>query len=302
MQHPTRRHLLQVAGVGLTGLAALAGRSSAQEQVSGVSTSSVSAAEKVAGVEFTSKEREQMLGAIDDQLSAIQQLRAFDKPNDLAPAQTFDPRLKSVAYDIGLDNLDEPPAPTGPAGLPRNDDDIAFAPMVHLSAWIGNRLISSRRLTDIYLARIEALDPILHAWITVMPDRARAEADEMDAELAAGRYRGPLHGIPYGLKDLFDAKGAPSTWGATPYKDREPATTDATIVAKLKQAGAVLLGKTTCGALAYGDIWFDGVTRNPFDPREGSSGSSAGSASSVAAGLCAFAIGTETLGSLLAIS
>ena len=267
----------------------------------GVSRGTIANAEQLAGVSYTDAERDQMVSAIEDQLAAIQQLRAFDKPNTLAPAQTFDPRLPGIDYPV---EAGSPPsaAPSEVPPLPRDEESIAFAPLAHLSGWIAAGKLTSRRLTDLYLARIDRLDPLLHAWITVMRERARADADAMDAERAAGKIRGPLHGIPYGLKDLFDAEGAKTTWGAKPYSEGPVAATDCTVVAKLKEAGAVLLGKTSCGALAYGDIWYGAVTRNPFDPREGSSGSSAGSASAVAAGLCGFAIGTETLGSLVSPS
>ena len=303
MQRTSRRDMLKVGAAGLAGLGAIAGRASAQEASQmGPSVSGIAEAEKLAGVNYTSAEREQMIPTLEEQLTAIQQLRALEKPNSLAPAQTFDPRLPGIAYDTGIGQDGVELSPLAPGPLPNQEDDIAFAPVTQQAAWIKSGRLTSRRLTDIYLSRIQRLDPTLHAWITVMADRARAEADQMDAELANGRYRGPLHGIPYGLKDLFDAEGVPTTWGATPYKDTPEAEEDCTIVRKLKAAGAVLLGKTTCGALAYGDIWFGEVTRNPFDPREGSSGSSAGSASSVAAGLCSFAIGTETLGSLVSPS
>lgn len=302
MKETTRRNLLRAGAVGVTGLAALAGRAAAQEETTdGLTRSAIANAEKLAGVTYTDAERDQMVSAIEDQLSAIQQLRAFEKPNTLAPAQTFDPRLPGIDYPTAASGTPAAPASSAPS-LPASHDDIAFAPLAHLSHWMATGALTSRQLTDVYLERIERLDPTLHAWITVMPDRARAEADAMDAERAAGTVRGPLHGIPYGLKDLFDADGARTTWGAKPYSEGPLATADCAIVARLKAAGAVLLGKTTCGALAYGDIWYGAVTRNPFDPREGSSGSSAGSASSVSAGLCAFAIGTETLGSLVSPS
>ncbi|MGB3627465.1 MAG: amidase [Henriciella sp.] len=303
MKVTTRRNLLKTGAAGLGGLAALAGRAGAQEAELGkVTKTGLIEAEKIAGVTFTDAERDQMLPTIEEQLNAIQQLRAFEKPNTLAPAQTFDPRLPGHAYDlqVGASSLVTSPVPQRP--LPIDEADVAFASVLQLSAWIKAGFLTSRRLTDIYLDRINRLDPTLHAWITVMPERARAEAEQADTEISRGQHRGPLHGIPYGLKDLFDAKGAKTTWGAQPYSEGAVAEADCTIVEKLKLAGAVLLGKTSCGALAYGDIWYDGVTRNPFDPREGSSGSSAGSASSVAAGLCAFAIGTETLGSLVSPS
>ncbi|MFN0024537.1 MAG: amidase [Parvularculaceae bacterium] len=158
--------------------------------------------------------------------------------------------------------------------------------------------LTSARLTEIYLARIAAFDPNLSAFITVTADLARKEAGEADKDLADGRDHGPLHGIPYALKDLAGTKDILTTWGAEPYQSRIPAA-DAEVVRKLRNAGAILLGKTAVGAIAYGDRWFGGVTKNPWNPAEGSSGSSAGSASATAASLCAFAIGTETLGSIV---
>lgn len=303
MKETTRRNLLMVGAAGISGMAALSGRANAQETgIAGVSPGTIASAEKLNGVQYTDAEREQMVSAVEDQLSAIQQLRAVEKPNTLAPAQTFDPRLPRIDYPAAKASSGTSASIEAASDLPDNATDIAFAPVTKLAGWIRSGAISSRQLTDIYLDRIEQIDPALNAWITVMPERARAEADAMDAERASGNYRGPLHGIPYGLKDLFNAVGARTTWGAKPYSEGELATEDSAVVRKLKEAGAVLLGKTSCGALAYGDIWYGAVTRNPFDPREGSSGSSAGSASSVAAGLCGFAIGTETLGSLVSPS
>nr|WP_281380099.1 amidase [Prosthecomicrobium pneumaticum] len=187
------------------------------------------------------------------------------------------------------------PAQAGP--LPADDEDIAFSPVTALAGWIASGALSSRRLTEIYLDRIARLGPLLECYAMVTPEIARAEADAADALTRAGINLGPLHGIPYGLKDLFDTKDVVTGWGAEPFRDRVPAA-DATIVTRLRAAGAVLLGKTTVGALAYNDIWYGGQTRNPWNLNEGSSGSSAGSASATAAGLCAFAIGTETLGSI----
>ncbi|MHA6288198.1 amidase, partial [Maricaulis sp. CAU 1757] len=190
----------------------------------------------------------------------------------------------------------------GEAGpLPAGETDIAFAPVWKLSAWIANGQLTSRRLTDIYLRRIERHAGLLECFVTVMADQARAEADARDRERLSGQIRGPLHGIPYGLKDIIDAEGVRISWGAMPYRDRV-ADSDATVTRRLREAGAVLLGKTTNGAIAYGDRWFGGTTRNPWNIQEGSSGSSAGSASATAAGLVGFAIGTETLGSIVSPS
>ncbi len=185
--------------------------------------------------------------------------------------------------------------------MPSSDEDIAFLPAHRLAALIKERKISSRRLTDIYLARLERLNPTLLFAVTLMPEQARAEADRADAELAAGTYRGPLHGIPYGLKDLFNTKGVPTTWGAPDFKDRV-IDEDAEVVVRLREAGAVLLAKLSTGLFAQNDQWFAGRTNNPWNLSLGASGSSAGPGSATAAGCVAFSIGTETQGSIVSPS
>lgn len=295
---PTRRQLITSAAAGLAATGALAARATAQD--GGVTSSTLAAAGKALDVDLTNAERAQLLQGFDDQLEIIRALRDMEKPNDLAPAQVFDPRLPGVEYRSQDNRVDLNNASAG--AKPADDDDIAFAPVWKLSRWLKTRRITSRRLTEIYLDRIARHGDRLECFVTVMPERALEEADAADAELARGVWRGPLHGVPYGLKDLFDAEGASTTWGATPYKDRPAADRDSAVAARLKSAGAVLLGKTTLGALAYGHTWFGGVTRNPFNTAEGSSGSSAGSASATAAGLIGFGIGTETLGSIVSPS
>lgn len=262
--------------------------------MSGITLETIAAGERLMGVEYTQAERQLMLDNLEGQIASALLRRAVAIPNHVPMAMRFDPRLPDFAMPHGMDALKLSPVT---ASLPRSDEDIAYAPVTHLAAWIRTGLLSSRRLTQIYLDRIDALDPKLECWAQVTPDLALAEADAADALTRGGVNLGPLHGIPYGLKDLFDAKGTITGWGAEPFRDRI-ADSDATIVKKLRAAGAVLLGKTTVGALAYNDIWYGGVTRNPWNLNEGSSGSSAGSASATAAGLCAFAIGTETLGSI----
>ncbi len=254
----------------------------------------IEAAERVAGVRYTPQEREQLFEVLEGQLLATLARRAHGFENADPPALRFDPRLPGTTLPVaGPLRFTE----TDPGPLPADPADIAFAPLTRLAGWIARRAISSRALTELYLARIAALNPRLFAYATVTADLALAEADAADRLLAAGTYLGPLHGIPYALKDLFDTKGITTGWGAEPYQNRVPET-DARVVEKLRAAGAVLLGKTAVGALAYGDIWYGGMCRNPWNPNEGSSGSSAGSASATAAGLCGFAIGTETLGSI----
>ena len=260
-----------------------------------ITLDTIEAAEMIMGVEYTRAERELMLDNLDGQIEAARARRALAFGNDVPMASRFDPRLPGFSAFSAPAPLR--PSNANPGRLPDSEEDIAFAPVTRLSEWIARGDLTSRRLTEIYLARIEAHGGALECFVTVAPDLALAEADAADALLEAGRRLGPLHGVPYGLKDLFDTKDVRTTWGAEPYRGRTPGR-DARVVELLRSAGAVLLGKTTLGALAYGDIWFGGKTRNPWNLEEGSSGSSAGSASATAAGLCGFSIGTETLGSI----
>ena len=259
-----------------------------------ISADMIQAAEVLTGVDYTPAERAQMLDNLEGQIASAKARRGVALANSVPMALRFDPRLPGFAMPHGASALTQS---TERSPLPTSDEDIAFAPVTALSHWIASGQITSRRLTQIYLDRIALLGPRLECFAAVTPDLALAEAEAADALLGAGTNLGPLHGIPYGLKDLFDTKGIVTGWGAEPFRDRMP-DADATIVTKLRAAGAVLLGKTTVGALAYNDIWYGGVTRNPWNLNEGSSGSSAGSASATAGGLCAFAIGTETLGSI----
>jgi Asp-tRNA(Asn)/Glu-tRNA(Gln) amidotransferase A subunit family amidase len=260
-----------------------------------VSIADIEGAEHLAGVAYTAPEREQMVRNLEGQIASAVARRKFHFDNSTPTASRFDPRLPNFRM----------PAPYGPPRfshrvprpLPGDEADIAFASLAELRDWIASGALTSRRLTEIFLSRIDAWGPKLECFATVTAKRALAEADAADAMLRGGVNLGPLHGVPYGLKDLFDTKGITTGWGAEPYRDRIP-NADATIVHRLRAAGAVLLGKTTVGALAYNDIWYGGWTRNPWNLNEGSGGSSAGSASATAAGLCAFSIGSETLGSI----
>jgi len=222
--------------------------------------------------------------------------RTVELPADLAPATQWDPMLPGVRPGPTHDRFVASGADAGP--LPDNDDDIAFAPVWRLSQWIRDRKLTSERLTNIYLARMERFDPQLRCIITRTPDLALRQAKAADAEITGGGYRGPLHGIPYGVKDLLDTAGIPTTWGAEPFRNRVP-TEDSVVVKRLTAAGAVLVAKLSMGALALNDIWFGGQTMNPWLPEEGSSGSSAGPGAATAAGLVAFAIGSETEGSII---
>ncbi len=235
-----------------------------------------------------------MLGNLAPQIEQALRRRALTLPVSLGPAHRFDPRLPGFTPPAG-----EPFAVAlAETELPESDEDIAFAPVAAQAGWVKSRQILSARLTDIYLDRIARHNGVLLCYATVTAQAAMAAARRLDRLTAQGVWLGNLHGIPYGLKDIFDTAGVETAWGAEPYQNRIPET-DAHIVKSLEDAGAVMLGKTSVGALAYGDLWYGGRTRNPWNVNEGSSGSSAGSAAAAAAGLAAFAIGTETLGSIV---
>lgn len=251
---------------------------------------------RLVGLDFADAERKQAEGLLRDQRRDYDALRAEAIAFELPPCLSFDPWP-----------LDLPPPAKGPAvawqpladvPLPKTDVDLAFASVDELGALLRQRKVTSRRLTELALQRLEQFDQQLFCVVTLLREAALAAADRADAEIAAGRWRSPLHGIPFGAKDLFAWPGAPTTFGAAPYRQQVWKLT-ATVLQKLADAGAVLTAKLSLGALAMGDVWFGGRTRNPYAPGQGSSGSSAGSASAVAAGLLPFALGTETLGSIV---
>jgi Asp-tRNA(Asn)/Glu-tRNA(Gln) amidotransferase A subunit family amidase len=261
-----------------------------------VTAQTLAEAEKLAGISFTEAEREQIATTIGQNLTRHAARRSFPLLNSMAPACVFDPRLPGMT----LEQVRRPivRSDDDPGSLPRNDEDFAFAPVTSLSRWIERRQLSSERLTTIYLDRLRRLGPRLECVVTLTDELALRQARQADAEIAAGKYRGPLHGIPWGAKDLLDTAGIATTWGAEPWQHRVPEA-DAVVVKRLADAGAVLIAKLALGALAYGDIWFGGRTKNPWNLATGSSGSSAGSAAATAAGLVGFSIGTETLGSIV---
>ncbi len=257
-------------------------------------------AERALAVQYTPEERALLFDKLENMVDRVRARRAkVPLENDDAPALVFDPRLPGEKYLVQENRVELGAVDFGP--VPGSADDIAFAPLAAQSHWVKTQQLTSSRLTDIYLGRIAAHASKLECFVTLLTDSAREAAYRADIEIRSGRYKGPLHGIPYALKDLLDTAGVRTTWGAAPFKNRV-ALTDAVVTKRLEEAGAILLGKTTLGALAYGDKWFGGVTRNPWNLAEGSSGSSAGSASAVAAALCSFAIGTETLGSIVSPS
>ena len=258
-----------------------------------ITISDISSAEKILGISYSSPEREQMVNNLESQILSAKIRRTKKLENNVPMASLFDPRLPGFKMPLASGvkiKIKRVP-------IPNNNEDIAFATVGEQCNWIKSKKITSRKLTEIYLDRIGRLQYKLDCFADVPKEQALAEADAMDALTCQGISLGPLHGIPYGLKDLFDTKDIKTGWGAEPYRDRVP-DKDATVVKRLRAAGAVLLGKTTLGALAFNDIWYGGRTKNPWNINEGSSGSSAGSASATAAGLCSFAIGTETLGSI----
>jgi Asp-tRNA(Asn)/Glu-tRNA(Gln) amidotransferase A subunit family amidase len=270
----------------------------AQQQES-VTKEMVAQAEKIAGLEFTDEERESIANALSRNVRNYERLREVPLPNSIVPAVQFDPVLPGMTVPTGQ----RPMRYTRESATRRPDnlEQLAFWPVTRLAELVRTQQVMPSELTEMYLTRLKRYDPRLHAVVTLTEERAREQAARLDAELRSGTYRGPLHGIPWGAKDLLATRGYPTTWGASPYRD-QMFDHDATVVERLDAAGAVLIAKLTMGALAQGDRWFGGMTRNPWHPEEGSSGSSAGPGSATAAGLVGFAIGTETLGSIVSPS
>jgi Asp-tRNA(Asn)/Glu-tRNA(Gln) amidotransferase A subunit family amidase len=263
-----------------------------------ISTGHIEAAQVLFDLNFNAAERDSMLNNLKQNRENYKKLRTFSLDNSIAPSLYFNP-LPSGFYPSQIKEKDDWGLPQ--VSLPQLDHEIAYLSVAELSGLIKSKKLTSERLTKIYLERIKTYSDTLQCLITLMENEALSKARQMDREIQQGKYRGPLHGIPYGVKDLLSVKGTKTTWGAMPYKDQVIDET-ASIVNKLDEAGAVLVGKFTLGALAMGDVWYGGVTKNPWNLKQGASGSSAGSASAVSAGLVPFAIGTETLGSIVSPS
>src|SRR5262249_29254041 len=257
-------------------------------------------AEKLMQVTLTPAERQQAADSWRQSLAPYLERRTGPRKVTIdavdAPATLWNPALPGVPLPSLSDRFVRSNSDGAP--LPSSDDAIAFAPVTRLSRWIESRQLTSERLTNIYLNRIERLDPKIRSIITLTRDHALAQAKAADAEIASGKYRGPLHGIPYGVKDLLDTKDIPTTYGAEPFRNRVPSA-DSAVVRRLTDAGAVLLAKLSLGALALNDIWFGGQTMNPWLLEEGASGSSAGPGAATAAALVGFSIGSETGGSIV---
>ncbi|MDN3203910.1 amidase [Algoriphagus sediminis] len=293
------KNLLKVAFMGIAALAFLALGFTMGQKANEITPQKIQGAAEILGLEFTPAETDSMVGRLKTQLSNLGELRETSLENSVSPSLIFNPLPKGFTP-----NQEQKPIDWGLEDnvvLPDREADIAYMPVHDLAVLIKNQKLSSERLTQIYLDRIKTYSDTLQCLITLMEDSALEKAREMDAEIASGKYRGPLHGIPYGIKDLLTVEGTKTTWGAMPYKDQVLEGTS-TVVKKLDEAGGVLVGKFTLGALAMGDVWYGGVTKNPWNLEQGSSGSSAGSASAVSAGLVPYAIGTETLGSIVSPS
>ncbi|MEO8579556.1 MAG: amidase [Gemmatimonadales bacterium] len=261
-----------------------------------ITVDTIASAEEVAGLHFDPAERELMLDGLKQQEQRIEALHKVPLPNSVSPATVFDPRPP------GKKIPNEARRPMVRSKVARrtigsNLDELAFLPVTELSELVRSKRVSATELTHMYLARLKTYDPVLRCVISLTEDRALKQASAADAEIRRGHYRGPLHGIPWGAKDLLAVRGYKTTWGAGPFRD-QVIDSDATVVQRLDAAGAILVAKLTLGELAQGDIWFDATTKNPWKVDQGSSGSSAGPASATAAGLVGFAIGSETLGSI----
>jgi Asp-tRNA(Asn)/Glu-tRNA(Gln) amidotransferase A subunit family amidase len=279
-----------------------------QQTPARVTKEQMRAALTLIGLEFQDSELDDMLGNANRALSSYEGLRKVDIPYDTEPAFAFHPGLPNREPIKGPQRFDTTIPKTSAAKAPSNLEDLAFLPVTELAPLIRSRAVSSTDLTKMYLSRMKRYSPKLLCLITLTEDLALQQAAAADLEIKAGKYRGPLHGIPFGVKDLFDTKGILTTWGAEPFTKRIPPY-DATVVERLRNAGAVLMAKLSMGALAQGDLWFQGQTKSPWTWDEktqaytgGSSGSSAGSASATSAGLVAFSLGTETLGSIVSPS
>jgi Asp-tRNA(Asn)/Glu-tRNA(Gln) amidotransferase A subunit family amidase len=267
------------------------------EHLAKITPEMIDAAAAIAAVKLTDAQKTQVIEGLREQRDSVLVIRSMKIPNNVPPAFLFDPVPAGMKLDTERRPMRISEAPAAGALVSGGEDALAFATVRELAELVKTRKVSSVALTKMYLERLKKYDPRLHFVITLTEERALQQATEADKEIAAGRYRGPLHGIPWGAKDLLAVKGYRTTWGAAGFEEQS-FDYDATVVERLDAAGAVLVAKLTMGALAQGDLWFGGRTRNPWNPKQGSSGSSAGSASAVSAGCVGFAIGTETLGSI----
>ena len=297
-----RRRFLRAVPAAVAAGLAMPALARQEEQGPRITKDTLDCGEKIAGIDFSDADQQQALAGANRNLASFEQLRKVDIPLDTEPAITFRPYLpgkrpKGAATPHARLKI----AATAPAVKPGSLGDLAFQPVTALAALIQKRDLSSTDLTRMYLERLKTHGPKLNCVVTLTEELALAQAAQADKEIRSGRYKGPLHGIPWGAKDLFATRGIPTTWGAGPYRD-QVIDRDATIVERLRDAGAVLVAKLSLGALAQGDNWFRGQTKTPWNLDRGSSGSSAGPGSATAAGLVGFSIGTETRGSIISPS
>ena len=287
------RHIL-VLSLATCLLAPTAVRS--QTNTNTITRETVAEAQKLIGLDFSESKLDTLVGGLKNQLNDFGAMRKFPLSNSVPPAMQFNPIPLGMKIDTKQKKFKL--SPVGKVRLPENLDDLAFYSVRELGELLKSRQITSEKLTRFYLERLKKYGPKLECVVTLTEDLALAQAKRADAEIASGHNRGPLHGIPYGAKDLLATKDIRTTWGAAPYTN-QIFSSDATVIKRLEQAGAVLIAKTTLGELAMGETWFGGMTRNPWNPKEGSSGSSAGTCAATSAGLMPFGIGTETLGSIV---
>ncbi len=296
-----RRFMAHFASIGL-GTTLAPGILWARMQDAGaqrITLAMVTDALKLSGLEFSEAERQAMVQAANDNLTRYEDLRKLHIPNDVSPPFHFSAIVPGI--DVNKTKLPFRLSPPPAVKRPANLEAAAFWPVRHLAELLRTRQVTSVELTEMYLARLHRYNPMLNNVVTFLDDLGLAQARQADAEIAAGKYKGPLHGIPWGAKDIISVKGYKTTWGSAPFKD-QIFDYDASVVAMLREAGAVLIAKLATGELAAGDRWFGGQTRSPWDPTQGSSGSSAGPSSATAAGCVGFGIGTETSGSILSPS
>jgi len=305
MDRRTWLQLLSILSAARVGYAqerpASGGRNQQSQQPLAVTKEQVAAALKLIGLEFQDAEIETMLRGVNQAMGQYANLRKLDVPLDTEPAFFFQPGLPGRQPIKGPQRFETTIPKSGAVKAPSNLEDVAFWRVTELAPLVRSRAVSSTDLTRMYIERMNKYSPKLLCLITPTTELAMEQAAAADREIKAGHYRGPLHGIPFGVKDLFDTKGILTTWGAEPYQNRVPEK-DATVVERLRDAGAVLTGKLSMGALAQGGLWFKGMTKTPWNIEQTSSGSSAGSASATAAGLVGFSLGTETLGSIVSPS
>jgi len=293
-----RRFLACLSAMGLGATLMPEALTIAAQDSETITVDMLAGAEKIAGISFTPDERRALLDRVNGKggyIAGFEFLRSADLGNAAQPAIVFNPVPRGKTLPIGQRGVTRrAPVVTRPA----TEEALAFLPLTHLAKLVETRQVTSSDLTELYLSRLKKYDPVLHCVISLTEDLARTQAREADAEISAGRYRGPLHGIPFGIKDLFAVRGTKTTWGASPYRD-QVIDLDATVYVRLREAGAVLIAKLSSGALALTARWFGGVTRNPWNVQQDAAGSSAGPGSATAAGLVGFSVGTDTGGSII---